>query len=144
MVGLQIFNFAIRLLAFSFLRPKGRLIFLLMGALPAQIKNKPDETQQPPSNPFSDVQVQFHWNYGWLTEPRRPFIFLIKIKLLRIGVPIKSGPVLPLESPTPIRLSPSPDEPRRGRGSYFPNQIRLSLGSGGICDQSILDCCVWA
>jgi hypothetical protein len=41
----------------------------------------------------------------------------------------KIGAGSPLESPTPIRLSPSPDEPRRGRGSYFPNQIWLSVGA---------------
>ena len=35
--------------------------------------------------------------------------FLIKIKLLKIGAPIKSEPVLPLESPAPIS-TPSPDE----------------------------------
>lgn len=53
-------------LAFSFLRHLGRLIFLLIlpRTLPAQINNKRNEAQQPPSNPFCGVQVleKFHWN----------------------------------------------------------------------------------
>jgi hypothetical protein len=40
---------------------------------------------------------------------RRPLIFLIKIKLLKIGAPINSGRGSPPESPASIS-TPSPDE----------------------------------
>ena len=59
-------------------------------------------------------------------------VFLIKIKLLKIGAFINLGPVLVRESPAPI--SPIPRTPR-GRGRHIFNELWPSVGGDELSEQ---------
>src|SRR6516165_3331067 len=108
---------------------------------PAQINNKCDQARHPPhSNPFCGAQVcrkKFHWKHvSWQDALT---LFLIKIKFLKIGAFVNSGPVLTCtESPAPIS-TPSPDTPR-GWGRHFPHQLWLSMDA----EEMFLWCCAHA